>query len=280
MTLLFQGVLSHVRCLFLGEVFPEPIRCQDNEFILLAQLYHFDIWLGADVRPAEDRNRKAEAKSLIELVEVELPVLEPEIAKGARRLQTSLGVALSPSIWLPLAEEYVRLAFEGLFHAILLRLFIDRMSITETNLFICIGSICLAAEKNSFRIASVGHIQLSIFHNRDEGCRAAVCWRGESFIKRDLGHLQPFFLLLHEGLLYRFFDIVVAFCINQLLLDTDMQMFGTVFGQLPAIISIKNGRVEPFEAFNVDLLARQSILARCVARILHGLGSTLEFVSL
>ena len=53
-------------------------------------------------------------------MEVELPVLQPEIAKGARRLKTSLGVALGPSTWLPLAEEYVRLASECLFHAILL----------------------------------------------------------------------------------------------------------------------------------------------------------------
>ena len=120
MTFSLESVLSHVRCLFLGEVFPESIRCQDNEFILLAQLYDFDIRLGANVRPAEDRNRKAEAKSLVILVEVELSVLQPEIAKGARRLKTSLGVALSPSTWLPLAEENVRLASEGLFHAILL----------------------------------------------------------------------------------------------------------------------------------------------------------------
>lgn len=102
-------------------------------------------------------------------MEVELSVLQPEIAKGARRLKSSLGVALGPSTWLLLAEEYVRLASERLFHAILLRLFVDRMSLIQTDLFICIGSIRFAAEKNSFGIASVRDIKLFISYYRDEG---------------------------------------------------------------------------------------------------------------
>ena len=213
-------------------------------------------------------------------MEVELPVLQPEIAKGARRLKTSLGVALGPSTWLPLAEENVRLASECLFHAILLWLFVDRMSIIQTDLFICTGSIRFAAEKNSFGIACVGDIKLSISYDRDEGRWAAVGRSGEPFIKSNLGHLQPLFLLLHKCLFYCFFNIIVTFCIMQVLLDTNMQIFGTVFGQLPTIISIKNGRVETFEAFYIDLLARKAILARCITRILHGFGSALEFVPL
>ena len=189
-------------------------------------------------------------------MEVELSVLQPEIAKGARRLKSSLGVALGPSTWLLLAEEYVRLASERLFHAILLRLFVDRMSLIQTDLFICIGSIRFAAEKNSFGIASVRDIKLFISYYRDEGRWAAVCRSSEPFIESNLGHLQPLFLLLHKCLFYCFFNIIVTFCITQVLLDANMQIFGTVFGQLPAIISIKNGRIEAFEAFYIDLLAR------------------------